>query len=229
MPQSDYWSVPFVLDVVDQLKPKSVMDFGVGIGQYGLHLRQLLDIGPGRLHKSNWSTVIDGIELFEPYRNPLWDYFYDSITIGDGRSVLRDLPDSIDLILICDVIEHFEDHEAIALLDLARSKATWVLVTTPNGSYPQGDVFGNEAERHRSEWVVDDFRRLGAATHTIRGTFLALFHGTESGAQEAQGITSQLPGFFNHTGRSLLACARDWFPRAVASRVKGRRTGLTHA
>jgi hypothetical protein len=141
---------------------------------------------------------------------------------------LQDRRHSFDLILICDVIEHFVADEAIALLDLARGQAKWVLVTTPNGAYPQDDVFGNEAERHRSEWVAEDFRNLGAATHPIRGTFLALFKGVEDSDVSSDDFTAQLPGFFNYTGRSLLACARDWVPRSVSSRLKGRRKVLTH-
>ena len=33
MPQSDHWAVPWVVEVIDHLRPDSIFDFGVGNGQ----------------------------------------------------------------------------------------------------------------------------------------------------------------------------------------------------
>ena len=219
MPQSDYWAIPYVLDTASQIRPRSVLDVGVGIGQYGLQLRQILDIGQGRLRRDEWVTRIDGIELFEGYRNPVWDYFYDAVHIGDCRQFLGDTSQQYDLIVLCDVIEHFEREEALHLLELLRARGQWVVVTTPAGHYPQDAVFGNAGEIHRSEWRMDDFRRLGATVHPIRTTFLAVFpgHGTKL---PADSLTRDLPVFFYHTGRSLAGCAARWLPRMWRARTR---------
>src|SRR4051812_16897165 len=84
MPQSDHWAVPWVVEVVNHLLPETVLDFGVGNGQFGLQLRQCLDIGHGRLKPEDWRATIEGIEIFEEYRNPIWDYFYDKVHVGGG-------------------------------------------------------------------------------------------------------------------------------------------------
>jgi hypothetical protein len=218
MPQSDHWALPWVIETVMRMEPKSVLDVGVGNGQYGIHLRQLLDIGPGRLTKAEWTTRLDGIELFEAYRNPIWAYCYDEVHIGDCRQILERLDRNYDLILICDVIEHFEREEALRLLDVLRRRAKWVIVTTPNGPYTQGTVFGNEGEIHRSEWRPKDFQRIGGATHEIATTFMAVFSGYQTGIS-SNSLTSDLPILFHHTGRNLLRCVREWLPKLFSRRV----------
>jgi 2-polyprenyl-3-methyl-5-hydroxy-6-metoxy-1,4-benzoquinol methylase len=221
MPQSDHWALPWVLETAQALNPTSVLDVGVGMGQYGLHLRQLLDISRERLTRVEWKTRVDGVELYEPYRNPIWDYYYDAVHLRDARDFLRGLDREYDLILICDVIEHFDRAEAEALLALARAKGKWVIVTTPNGAYPQGAMFGNEAETHRSEWVPQDFLRLGGAVHEIRATFMAVLRGTADNSVPAPRV-GQLPTLFENTGRSLFKCARRWLPRMIKARLGGQ-------
>jgi hypothetical protein len=215
MPQSDHWAVPWVVEVIDRLQPKSVFDFGVGNGQFGLHIRQILDIGHDHLKPQDWQVRLEGVEIFENYRNPIWDYFYDCVHIGDGAEVLRKSDQHWDVLLICDVIEHFPKAKALELIELLRSKATTVIVTTPNGVFPQGNVHGNEAERHLSEWRPGDFQALGATTRPISSTFLAVF----SQDRSTQRMVSKIPALFHHTGRELVSLTREWFPHMLRSRL----------
>lgn len=221
MPQSDYWAVPFVMEAAVAIDPASVLDIGVGMGQFGLHLRQALDIARGRLTKPEWKLQLDGVELFEPYRNPLWDYYYDRVTIADARTHLDQLTRSYDLILMCDVIEHFNRDDALKLLAVARQKAKWVLVSTPDGEYPQGAMHGNDAETHRSTWRPADFAALGAFTHEIRSTFLALLPGLGAPAPVLRG--GDLPSLFTHTAGSWAKCTRQWLPRMIRSKLGLRK------
>ena len=215
MPQSDHWAIPWVVEVVDHIRPNSIFDFGVGNGQFGLQLRQCLDIGHGRLLPDQWQVTIDGIDVFEKYRNPVWSYFYNSVHIGDGVTFLEQSDSRWDVLLICDVIEHFEEARALEVLKRLRSKATTVIVTTPNGHFPQGCVHGNEAERHLSEWRVADFEALGAVTRPIGTTFLAVFSEDSSVLRFAR----HLPALFHYTGGELLTLTREWFPRMLRSRT----------
>jgi len=215
MPQSDHWAVPWVVEVIDRLQPRSVFDFGVGNGQFGLQVRQILDIGHDRLKPETWQAHLEGVDIFENYRNPIWDYFYNHVHIGDGVEVLKNSSRHWDVLLICDVIEHFPRAKALELLDLLRSKATTVIVTTPNGVFPQGCVHGNEAERHLSEWLPPDFQALGATTREISSTFLAVF----SSDPAAHRIVRKIPALFHHTGRELMSLTREWFPHMLRSRL----------
>lgn len=218
MPQSDHWAVPWVVEIVGHLLPNSVLDFGVGIGQFGLQLRQCLDIGRGLLKPEQWHTKIEGVEVFENYRNPTWQYFYDAVHVGDGVEFVTQSTDRWDVVLICDVIEHFEQAQALRVLKLLQSRATSVVVTTPNGHFPQGCVHGNEAERHLSEWCPRDFEVLGATTRPIGATFLAVF----SEIEEVHRFVRRMPALFHHTGRELMSLTREWFPRMLHSRLAAR-------
>lgn len=219
MPQSDHWAIPWVVEVVDHLRPSSVFDFGVGMGEFGLQLRQCLDIGHGRLKPEEWQVRIEGVDVFENYRNPVWDYYYDHVHIGDGVEYLSQSDRHWDVVLICDVIEHFTQQRALEVLKLLRSKAKTVIVTTPNGHMPQGCVHGNEAERHLSEWRPGDFEAMGATTRPIGTTFLAVF----AQDQETHRFVRKMPALFHHTGRELFTLTREWFPRMIRSRLSGAR------
>ncbi len=223
MPQSDHWAVPFVVEAAVAIDPASVLDIGVGMGQYGLHLRQVLDIARDRLTKSEWQVRVDGVEIFEAYRNPVWDYCYDRVTLADARFSLANLTERYDLMLICDVIEHFDRADALAVLDAARRQAKWVIVTTPAGDYPQGAVFGNDAEVHRSAWTPADFKIHDAFTHQIGTTFMAVIPG--EGTSQTRFQTGDLPTLFRHSARSLWQCTRVWMPNMIRARLGLKRSG----
>jgi hypothetical protein len=129
------------------------------MGTYGFMLRQSLDISHERLARDTWQITIHGVEIFEGYRNPVWEYAYDSVFIGDARKLIPSLG-VYDLVLINDVLEHLEAHEARTLLDGLLAKTQTVIATTPNRHYPQGSWGGNEAETHRCLLRPADFPHL---------------------------------------------------------------------
>jgi hypothetical protein len=215
MPQSEHWAVPWVVEIAGHLHPKSVFDFGVGMGQFGLQLRQTIDIGEGRLRPEQWQLHLEGVDIFEDYRNPIWSYYYNHVHVGDGLEYLRQSDRRWDLILMCDVIEHFERDRALEAIDVLRSHARSVIITTPHGVFPQGCVHGNEAERHLSEWWPADFEALGASTKLVCSTFLAVF----SDDAEVHQFVREMPALFRYTGRELMTLTRQWIPRMLRSRL----------
>jgi hypothetical protein len=161
MPISDFRHIPTVLHYALALRPRSVLDVGVGMGTYGFLLRGFLDVdswspGPGR------SVRIEGVEIFAPYKNSVWDFAYDRVHLGDVRELLPTLG-SYDLVLMNDVLEHFVRSEARALVHQALAGAKAVIATTPNRECPQGPWGGNEAETHKSLLDATDFPELVAA------------------------------------------------------------------
>jgi hypothetical protein len=132
------------------------------MGAYGLLLRQYLDVSGERLTPAEWRVVIDGIDIFQGYRNPVWSYAYNRITIGDIREILE--IDRYDLILCNDVLEHLSREEAPALVARLLSHCKVLLATSPSGEYPQGACCGNEAERHQITVTPDVFSGL---VHTV--------------------------------------------------------------
>src|SRR5688572_14003695 len=110
MPTSDYHQISDVLHVIEQVDPESVLEVGVGFGKWGTLCREILEIYRDRVSPDTWLVQIDGIEIFEAYRNELWGFAYDNIHIGNGTEIIERLG-KYDLILCCDVIEHFEKAE----------------------------------------------------------------------------------------------------------------------
>ena len=153
MPSSRPGSIPLVVSLIRRLNPDTVLDVGAGFGKWGFLLREYLEVWQGRLHPDDWEKAIDAAEIFEGYRALPWYPVIYRHVYGDVRKV--DLG-RYDLVLWGDVIEHLSKAEGQSLLRKCRA---WI-VTTPNGGTDQGASFGNEAERHRSRWGVEDFEHV---------------------------------------------------------------------
>lgn len=156
MPTSDLYNITSILTVVNNLKPQTILDIGCGFGKYGMLMREYLELWEERLNPERWQTKIVGIDAFEGYRNPIWDFVYNSVHIGDAEKILPTLG-SFDLILIADVIEHFDKENAINLLNFCLEKAEVIIISTPREFYAQGDSFGNNYEIHRCLFQLEDF------------------------------------------------------------------------
>lgn len=155
MPTSDIFNIPAVVTAVTAFNPRSILDVGCGFGKYGMLLREYTDVAARRYNRADWQVRIVGVDGFEGYRNPLWDAVYDEVRVGEITKVLPELG-QFDVILIADVIEHFEKPVAQAIIRQAVSMSSTVVVSTPHDFYPQGAEFGNEYERYRCLWTAAD-------------------------------------------------------------------------
>lgn len=173
MPVSDYHQISDVLHVVQQVNPRTVLDIGVGFGKWGMLCREVLDVYNERLQPASWTVRIDGIEIHEPYRNPLWAAVYNHVYIGDVAAMLDSL-EHYDLALCCDVIEHLDKDAGLALLRRLLQRASVVLLTSPRGFAPQGASYGNEHQRHLSGWTEADFAGIPHLYKDIGFTFMAV-------------------------------------------------------
>ena len=181
MPSSRPNTIPTVIHLVRQLKPKSILDVGVGFGKWGHLFREYTDINeaendPARYQRKKWRVRIDGIEGHAAYLTPMHRYLYNRLHVGNAGALLSRLP-HYDLIFLGDVIEHLEKAAGLRLLRNALKKANKaVIVTTPKFETGQAELCGNELERHRSLWSAEDFSRFDrVAVKTIdRATLLAV-------------------------------------------------------
>lgn len=159
MPTSGSTQISTILQLAQNISPTSILDIGIGLGKYGFLCREYLDVSNERLSRSEWTTTINGIEIFERYRNPVWGYYYDAVYIGDALTSLGDMA-NVDLVLLIDVIEHLPKDEGELLLRRCLSTGKYVLFSTPRLYHEQDEVFGNAHEVHRSHWSTRDLKRM---------------------------------------------------------------------
>lgn len=174
MPIGCLTSVPYVVNELFAFKPrpKKILDLGVGMGFYGAAIRQWLDVG----FVDNFKTEIYGVEGFAGYKNPCWQ-MYTRVDVQDIASYLHSKianGATFDAIVMTDVIEHFDKQEAFTVLDnviSCLSSPGLFIVSTPGVHMEQGAVYGNEFERHRCLWTVEEFLAV-AAKHGLTSRVL---------------------------------------------------------
>jgi hypothetical protein len=170
---SDVANIPFVVSELQRLRPRSVLDVGVGFGKIGMLVREYLECWYGRYSPASWQIKVEGIEIFEGYRNPLWTSMYNRVHIGDARVLARELR-SFDVAICCDVIEHMDKESGLDLVRCLTDTCGTLLLTTPIAFWPQGAENGNVHEVHRSHWGPDDLQGFEGRIVELGATFGAV-------------------------------------------------------
>jgi len=164
MPTSVPYSIPIVAGIARQLRPRSILDVGIGFGKYGFVLREYTDIwemsSVAQYDRAKWKTQIDGVDATPQYITPMHRFLYDDIHVGDIRTIVDSLP-QYELIIMGDLLEHFEKDEGFALIEklLAHTRKCLLLIF-PNQCAVNLDVLDNPLEAHRSSWSCRDFERF---------------------------------------------------------------------
>jgi hypothetical protein len=158
MPTSPYSHMETFIGFLMQSRPRSILDIGLGNGKWGFLARDCLDVMLNQsYHRSQWRVRLDGIEVYPEYIQDHQRAIYDTIHIGDAFEVLDHL-DEYDLIVLGDVLEHFEKPRAWDFFDKCIAHATRHLaVFIPLGkTWSQPEIYGNPFETHRSAWFFDE-------------------------------------------------------------------------
>jgi len=178
MPSSRPNTIPTIIHLIRQLRPRSILDVGVGFGKWGHLFREYTDINeaendPSRYDRKNWKVRIDGIEGYAAYLTAMHRYLYNEVHVGDACQLVKKLP-RYDVVFMGDVIEHLDKKAGQRLLrEAVRKSSKAVIVSTPKYDTGQSDLCGNELERHRSLWSARDFETFDRATvKTIDGATL---------------------------------------------------------
>ena len=162
MSVSNYTNIGPIMNTIRSINKqspiKSVLDIGIGFGKYGFLLRELLDIRVNRYNKDSWQTQIDGVEIWDAYVNKLHRYIYDKIYIG---SIIEfSIPQTYDLVIMSEVIEHLTKDEGTKLLNKL-SFNTALIITTPQHFVSNANKeWENPYERHLCLWTVDELKSL---------------------------------------------------------------------
>ncbi|HUW59186.1 MAG TPA: class I SAM-dependent methyltransferase [Planctomycetota bacterium] len=212
MPISSPEKISTVMNFVTRMwpRPRRILDVGIGWGTYGLLCREHLDLvrrDPSKYKRDDWQTEIVGVEVFEGYRNPVWDYAYDEVHVGDATTVVPRLG-SFDLVLLCDVLEHLPKDVGRSFLENVLSQSSCVIVSSPRG-YSEQDAapYGNEWQRHVSGWSKRDLRRCHRVYRRCGRGFVAFL----SRGRLPNGVTR-----FSLLKRRVAAHLPPWVVRAYS-------------
>ena len=140
--------VPYILET---LKPRSVLDLGMGAGVYGMALKQ-----------GNPDIVMIGWDAWWPYlAGEIAQKFYDvRINAPISRWLDRTVRQLEELTICMDVIEHLEKPDALALMDelcgwYVAVAECCAIISTPLFDYKQGPMGGNPLEEHKC-WFTEE-------------------------------------------------------------------------
>ncbi|MFZ1987127.1 MAG: class I SAM-dependent methyltransferase [Desulfatitalea sp.] len=159
MPTSPYAHLYCYMLYLEDTRPKSILDVGLGNGKLGFIARDFLDVMLGERYKKNeWQLRLDGIEAFAEYIQEHQKAIYDQIHIGDAYDIIDTLG-TYDVVVMGDVLEHFEKEKGWRLLDkcFAHSDKAVILFVPLGKGWVQPAIYGNPYETHRSCWEPDEF------------------------------------------------------------------------
>lgn len=147
--------------LVVYLKPASILDIGVGFGKYGVLCREYLELWDGRGNYSEFLRRIDGVEAFKDYITPLHKFVYNRLYDEDVINIIDKIDIAYDLVLLIDVLEHFNKEQGNSLLCKIMRNNKGVIISTPKKVSDQKDAFNNKYEIHKSQWTKDELSSQG--------------------------------------------------------------------
>lgn len=171
MPFSQTSQLSPIIEWTEALSPRSVLDVGAGMGQYGFLLRTKLESlnlfhiegDRGWLRpREEWQVRIDGIEGFAGYITPVHEWAYHDMLVGEALTLLDGIEtDRYELVIAIDILEHLDKEPGLRLLEeMRRVAARAALVSTPKEFHEQ-DVPANPYENHRSLWTREELAASG--------------------------------------------------------------------
>lgn len=166
MGTSNWQNISYCVELIRLVGPSRVLDVGVGFGRWGMLCREFLDVWQGRVFREQWTTTVEGIEVFERSIDNYHACFYNHIYQADAYELLvkRQALPKYDLIILGDVLEHFNKPEGTELLRSCLGLCRYTLINIPIGQdWPQGSEYGNAYETHRSVWREEDFNAFPVA------------------------------------------------------------------
>jgi cyclopropane fatty-acyl-phospholipid synthase-like methyltransferase len=160
MASSDTAQISTVVDLIQILNPKSVLDIGCGWGKYGFLSREIL-MG------DNWnmnSNLINAVEGYEKNINDLQKNIYNNIFLENALDYNNYLKQDYDLIIIIDAFEHFDEQKGRELIMKLKERSKYLLISIPRYVSVQKGFSDdpNKFEEHRAFWTRKMFKELGS-------------------------------------------------------------------
>ncbi len=186
MPSSTFSQINKITQLIHIANPKKILDIGIGCGKYAFLSREYLD---KPYESTPYKIIIHGVEAHQEYITPIHELLYDKIFKGDFLITKNQIDDNYDLILLIDVIEHFNREDGINLINFLLKRTKNLLIATPDGFIEQEEVYNNPYEIHKSGWSKTDFSTFQSKFFINHESQLIVLLGSES--QKIKKIFSQ--------------------------------------
>lgn len=150
---------------------KSLLDVGVGFGKFGVLAREFLDIRLKRYYKEDWVALIDGIEIFMDYTNPIYHYIYNNVFYGDALKMAPFLH-NYDIIIMSEVLEHLPKEDGVELLKILYEKANIGISLSFPGIWKPSDAHSrwpNPHEGHQCLWTGEEITSMFPKVKSLSG------------------------------------------------------------
>jgi hypothetical protein len=147
--------IPSVMFRIMETEFETLLDCACGRGKWGYLSKIWLD----QLRRKSYLV---GCDAWLPHlefckRHQIYD--------DEVRCDIRALPfrdSSVDIAVACEVIEHLPKAQgASSIHEMERITNLRLIVSTPNGPWPQAPSPEGDLEEHRSCWSARDLQRLG--------------------------------------------------------------------
>jgi 2-polyprenyl-3-methyl-5-hydroxy-6-metoxy-1,4-benzoquinol methylase len=151
-------NISTILDLVKKTNPKRILDVGSGFGKFGLLIREmhLSDMAEETKNLLPQSEItIDCVEEAPFFQNlPYHKELYDNHWHCDFFKIPLEKINSYDLLLLIDVVEHWEKEKAKEFLSKINAK---MIISTPKKVLMFKEKY-YLARNHVSQWGKEDFK-----------------------------------------------------------------------
>jgi hypothetical protein len=158
MPSSDTAQISTIVDLVQIIDPKSILDIGCGFGKYGYLFREYL---MGDLWDKN-KILLNAVEGYEKYITEVQRAIYNEIFICNAMDFSSYLNQRYDLICIIDAFEHLSAADGKIFIENVSKNTKYLLISVPRFVGPQQGYTDdpNKFELHCSFWTRKMFKSI---------------------------------------------------------------------
>lgn len=135
--------MPFCLDAISQVAPARVLDLDMGLGRWGLLLRDLYE---QKCDRRQWQLRLEGVadadeKVFDHHR-----FFYDQIHIGEAATIIEEGKQGWDLTIFGNILKECSRPIGEKTLQTALRKSAYVLanVDRVGGAWKAGHNGGRD-------------------------------------------------------------------------------------
>ena len=158
-------NIPIILETIRNKDFKFIVDVGVGMGKYGLLIRE--QYLSAKAEKGDLSPfddiVIDAIEdtkYFLKFRHGLLFSIYNDVFINDVFESVDILEDKkYDIVLLIDTVEHWEKEKTLQLLRKINQYSN-ILISTPKRASMYTKHYYGDPRHHITQWNESDFNEF---------------------------------------------------------------------